>query len=88
MVSSGLADLGYIHVNIGTLPFEPDSSLLFFLYVTASCFTSFCFVADDCWSNLLRDSKVILLCIRDFLFDLQSTNLLMCPKECVSFVKC
>lgn len=55
LVSTGLADLGYVYVNIGTiLAFEMN-----ILRVVCACWTYLILLtADDCWSSATRNSKV------------------------------
>ncbi|XP_078436432.1 melibiase family protein isoform X2 [Wolffia australiana] len=52
LVSTGLADLGYVYVNIGG--FTMNCSM-FSLFIAASDLTIF--TADDCWSASRRDAK-------------------------------
>lgn len=58
LVSSGLAELGYVYVNIGTFPVN-FKNRVFFMFWFILELTIFQISADDCWSAQKRDSKVI-----------------------------
>ena len=55
LISTGMADLGYTYVNIGIVQFPFENNHVGFCFAHSSVLS---FMADDCWSSLLRNLKV------------------------------